>query len=499
MEKTSSFRAGRSAALGLAAATTLALSLSFPETATAAPLTYNVGTNLGWFATDAWTGNQTWTAGDSASFTTTSATIVLFDSSTTISGLTHGGGQQLSLSTSSGNRTLTFSGGTMSLSSSFPLATTNGVTIQGNLTITGASGSFLRVDGSTNVSAYSGTMTINNAGFAWGNAANVGANSTFVVNGGILNNRQSSSTVGSVEMTGGDFQLGRNNTDSNSFTTTVNRLSGTGGTITTLARSGNTSLTLVRTLTINQTDNTTFAGSIVGVNGGARIVLNKSGTGDLGLSGNLTLARQTTVSSGSLYINGNTTNFSNDQAVNGTAISVAGGTLGGNGTISVTDGDNVVLSATGRLAAGVAGAAGRTTYAFSSSTALLDVSAATASANTGWLRFELGGVTTAGVTYDQILLSSGTLAVGTGLNFADFNFTALSGFGLGTYVLFDTGQAITGSLGTATGMINGYDAELKFADAGTNLVLEVVPEPQVWILVAAGLTFFVIFCRRRVS
>src|SRR5690606_30201012 len=148
------------------------------------------------------------------------------------------------------------------------------------------------------------------------------------------------------------------------------------------------------------------------------------------------------------------TNFSNDQVVNGMAISVDGGTLGGTGTIKVTGGDNVVLGANGGLTAGLAGTAGRTTYNFD--TGSLDLSLATASANTGWLKFELGGLATPGTTYDQILLSSGTLNIGSGLNFGDFAFTDL-GMQSGTYVLFQTPNAIIGSLGVTTGTIGSYD------------------------------------------
>ena len=45
-----------------------------------------------------------------------------------------------------------------------------------------------------------------------------------------------------------------------------------------------------------------------------------------------------------------------------------------------------------------------------------------------------------------ILLSSGSLNIGSGLGLGDFSFNGLSGLGVGTYVLFDTSQPIVGTL-----------------------------------------------------
>ena len=103
----------------------------------------------------------------------------------------------------------------------------------------------------------------------------------------------------------------------------------------------------------------------------------------------------------------------------------------------------------------------------------LDISAI----NPGALAFELGSDTTAGTTYDQIRLTSGSLAIGSALlNFDDFSFTALSGFGEGTYTLFQT-VGITGTLGSSlTGFISGNSATLSLS--GNNVLLNVVPEPS---------------------
>ena len=85
--------------------------------------------------------------------------------------------------------------------------------------------------------------------------------------------------------------------------------------------------------------------------------------------------------------------------------------------------------------------------------------------------------------------------VGTGLNFTDFDFTLLAGFGPGTYVLFDTPEDIIGSLGTATGTLDGYDAELSFNSP--TLTLTVIPEPGSIALLLAGAALVGVARRRR--
>lgn len=79
--------------------------------------------------------------------------------------------------------------------------------------------------------------------------------------------------------------------------------------------------------------------------------------------------------------------------------------------------------------------------------------------------------------------AAATLNIGT-LDFADFSFTALGGFGPGTYTLFDTQLPISGGLGgSLSGPIGAYVGTLTTADGGNDLVLNVViPEPSVSLL-----------------
>lgn len=457
-------------------------------------LTYDDVANTGWFTADAWDGPDTWEAGDSAVFDVGFGTGgVQFDGSTTIDNLTFTAFNDKLRLLSASAQTLTFSGGTIDLGTLSFLRIADDVSLQGNYTLEGSG--LIRYESAT-VAAYAGTATLNGGTLDWSGDNQLGTSSNFIVNGGYLNYRlNGSDSIGSVTLNSGTFDLGRNNSSTNNSTLTVTSLSGTGGDIIGIARRGNPSLTLLRTLNVNQTGSTSFAGNIAGANvgEGARIALNKQGAGDLTLSGTVTLARETTLTGGGLFINGVSNDFSNDQAVNGAAISVSGGTLGGTGTINVTNADNVVLSATGSLTAGLEGVAGRTTYNFAGG--VLDLSAVTAGAEVGWLRFDLGSDGTAGTTFDQLSLTSGTLNIGAGLSFADFDFTTLGGFGPGSYVLFQTPTSIVGSLGTTTGFVGGFESTLGIS--GNNLVLTVVPEPQVTACLFAGFAVLLVLQNRR--
>jgi hypothetical protein len=95
------------------------------------------------------------------------------------------------------------------------------------------------------------------------------------------------------------------------------------------------------------------------------------------------------------------------------------------------------------------------------------------------LDFELGAVEGS----DKISMASSTLYLGN-QEYGDFMYTALSGFGAGEYVLIDAG-VISGSLGTnLSGAVGGLPATLKVS--GNDLVLNVVPEPGVWVLLGMG-------------
>jgi hypothetical protein len=110
----------------------------------------------------------------------------------------------------------------------------------------------------------------------------------------------------------------------------------------------------------------------------------------------------------------------------------------------------------------------------------LDTTAA--SGGTGWLKFELG------TNSDKIVLTSGTLNLGTGLDLDDFSFSDAGGFGIGTYVLFDTNNAVAVNFGVNTsGTVLGLSANLQLSADGTDVVLNVVPEPSAAVGLIGGI------------
>ncbi len=99
-------------------------------------------------------------------------------------------------------------------------------------------------------------------------------------------------------------------------------------------------------------------------------------------------------------------------------------------------------------------------------------------------------------TSDEIFMPSGLLALN-GQQFSDFNIAPLAGFGQGTYTLIDAGM-ISGSLGAnASGTIGAYPAML--AVQGTDLVLNVAPEPSNLTMLLAAAVGPVWSCKRRLT
>jgi autotransporter-associated beta strand protein len=207
--------------------------------------------------------------------------------------------------------------------------------------------------------------------------------------------------------------------------------------------------------------------------GGPRSIT-KMGASRLVLAGNNSLTGATMVNAGGLIVSG---------ALNGTSsVSVQGGALlGGKGTITTTANGSVTLSAGANVTPGDSAAE---TLTLALGTGSLDLSAA--AGLFGYLQFELGAAA------DRVLLSSGNLNIGTGgLDLDDFTFTDVGGLGEGTYVLFDTNNSITGTLGdNLQTNLFGFDMMLQFANGAggqDDLVLVVIPEPHSAIGVIAGL------------
>lgn len=207
------------------------------------------------------------------------------------------------------------------------------------------------------------------------------------------------------------------------------------------------------------------------LNGGG--TLTKTTAGTLTVAGTNTYTGTTVISLGTLLVTGTHTG--------GGAYSInSGGTLGGNGTITTASNAGVTLAAGGKLSPGTS--AGNLQFDLGSG--VLNLSAGVTSSNSQALLFELGS------SSDKITLTNAgsSLNIGSGLlEFDDFVFTNIAGFGPGTYTLFDTGNTIVGTLGsTLTGSVGGYSATIQFANSNQDLVLNVVPEPSTALLVLAG-------------
>ncbi len=108
------------------------------------------------------------------------------------------------------------------------------------------------------------------------------------------------------------------------------------------------------------------------------------------------------------------------------------------------------------------------------------------------LAFELGATSSS----DKISMADSTLHVGT-LEFSDFTFSTLAGFGAGTYTLIDA-FAVDGVLGANTdGMIGGLCGTLAITGGDVVLNVSAVPEPTTMLLVIASCGFAFAARRRR--
>ena len=206
--------------------------------------------------------------------------------------------------------------------------------------------------------------------------------------------------------------------------------------------------------------------------GTATVGVTKSGAGTWVLSGTNSYTGATTVSEGTLLINGSTT---------GSAFSVsnAGSTLGGNGTITPGASHSLAVNSGSILAPGVTGTAGNLTIALTNT----GDSAAFATGST--FAFDLG----APGTNDKLVFTG--LAAGVHdvtFNSNVVNFSSLGGLAQGAYTLFtfDANNAYTGTLQIGTGLESF--ATSNFTYNANNIVLNVVPEPQTWALLAFSLT-----------
>ncbi|MBI1367410.1 MAG: hypothetical protein GC162_02025 [Planctomycetes bacterium] len=215
------------------------------------------------------------------------------------------------------------------------------------------------------------------------------------------------------------------------------------------------------------------------VNAFGAATLTKTGTGNLILKGPASAPNTSTVS---VIANGGTLTIDTKVNYKGTTTINSTATLAGSGDVLGA----VTIANGGKLAPG--NSAGVLTLA-----STLNISGALANAAPSML-FELGS------SSDKVVLTSGVLTIGSGLmNFDDFTFTPIAGFGAGVYTLFDTAQTLSGSLGSSlTGSIGGgYQGTISLANANQDVILTVVAIVPAPAALPAGLSLLTLSCLRR--
>jgi len=249
------------------------------------------------------------------------------------------------------------------------------------------------------------------------------------------------------------------------------------------------------TLDLNTSGSADFAGELVnttGTNTTSSLSVEMNGAGTQELSGtNNTYEGTTTVNNGTLLISG--------QHNGGGAYTVNdGGTLAGtNGesqTNIITANDaGITIASGGMLSMGTSPGI----FSANLGGGVMDISGAVGGGNSGSLIFDLAALGAS----DQFRLLGGTLEIGMGeLEFADFDFAALAGIQEGDYVLFDTGENISGSLGAdLTGIFGSTWQGTLFIQDGQDIALSVVqvPEPATGTLLLAGMGLTLLRRRRK--
>jgi len=226
-----------------------------------------------------------------------------------------------------------------------------------------------------------------------------------------------------------------------------------------------------KTWTINNSTRVTFKNSW---SGNPNWNVTKAGTGTLVFDGNITGSSGVglIVSNGTLILNGTKTTDG--------AVTVNGGTFGGNST-SMTG--VFTLNAGGAISPGDGG--------IGTLTATNLTWNGEASGNFAQMKFELGNVGSS----DRLSLGSGILSRGTGTIFT-FDFLG-TGVAENSYTLLTFGSSTGFSVSDFSYTNLGGGLSGTFSLQGNSLQFSVVPEPQTYALLAAGLMAVFFFRRKR--
>ena len=323
---------------------------------------------------------------------------------------------------------ITFSGGTLSATATFTLNSKRGIAFTSTGTIDTASATVLTYGG---IAAGSGGLIKTSAGTLTLSGANTYGGATTISAGTLKLGVANSVPSGSAVTATGTFDLA-------GFADTIGSLSG-GGTVT------DSSATAATLTAGGDNTSTNFSGAIQ--NGSGSIALTKSGTGTLTLGGTNTYSGTTTVSAGTLLVNG---------AQGSSNVSLNGGTLGGSGTIGT-------LTST---ASGGTINPGTTTAIITSGNINLSTGSPT-------FKVDLNG-TTAGTNYDQ-LTTSGTINLSGATLAGTVGFTPANGSSF-TIINNTGGGAITGTFSGlaegATVTLGGWAFKVSYlGGAGHSVIL----------------------------
>jgi hypothetical protein len=313
----------------------------------------------------------------------------------------------------------------------------------------------------------SGEMAANNLTLHSSGAGAVGAGGVFILGGGTYRPATVNASLGSA-------------TSGSNFSITVNGLSsvlsgldttGTSRTLDVYAHlTGTGGITYTSGTVTLQSGSNTYSGPTT-VSAATRLVLASSGA----LASSSAIQTDGTFD---LTAKSSGITFGNGQLLSGTgSILMPSATVGVSGTLSPGG-----------------GSIGTLTFA---NAGILDISSAVGGANTGRLLFGLGSNQ---ATSDLVSLTSGTLAIGSGvLAFGDFAFSP-TGLQTGTYTLFSAVGGITGTLvsdtSARTGSLGGnFTGTIRQTSNAIELV--VVPEPATIVLAVSAVGFGGLLLRRR--
>ncbi|MBN1308769.1 MAG: DUF2341 domain-containing protein, partial [Chitinispirillaceae bacterium] len=342
----------------------------------------------------------------------------------------------------SDTRTLEF-GGAYSGSSTFAPVIGDGTGGATSITKTGSPNSWIftgnnTYTGATTISA--GTIQIGNNGTTGAIAGNISNSDALVfyrsndlTYGGVISGSGTVTKNGAGALT---F------TGTNTYTGTTTISAGTlqiGNNGTTGAISNSSNVTNGGTLTFYRSDDYTYGGVISSTG-----AVTKNGAGTVTLSNTNTYTGTTTISAGTLLITGST--------ASGSAVTVAdGATLGGTGTVSGT------VAANGAISPGTSG------YG------TLTIGNSLTFSGTGSFVGTLGG-TTAGTNYDQAVMSTGTLTLGS----ATLDLTlAYAPTATHTYTIINNAGSNAVS-GTFSGYAQGSTVQLTYSSTSYDFTISYI-------------------------